>query len=167
MLFISSLDSIWDEIRLLNSVYDSLNVENDPKDEGQYYKKVEFKILWIPIVDTWDDEHKELFKNLKHHIKWYVVEYLSVPLPGIRLIREELNYTNKPIVPVVNPQGVVINEDAMDIIFEWGIDAFPFRKSDADRLTQKWKWFWDEIKKTNLHDIQVNAYSFPTLTHEH
>ncbi|KAK7345946.1 hypothetical protein VNO77_16562 [Canavalia gladiata] len=152
LLFISTLDSIADEIRLLNSINDRL-VE-DPNDKTGF-KKEEFKILWVPIVDRWDDERKEVLKSFKNGIKWYVLEYTS-PLPGIRLIREDLNFQNKPIVPVVNPQGIVINDDAMDIIFEWGIDAFPFRKSDGDLLAQKWKWFWDEVGKTNL-DIQVKG----------
>ncbi|XP_027366476.1 protein SIEVE ELEMENT OCCLUSION B-like [Abrus precatorius] len=152
LLFISTLDSIADEIRLLNSIQDRL-VE-DPND-NKGFKKEEFKILWIPIVDRWDDERREVFKALRNGIKWYFVDYFS-PLPGIRLIREDLNFENKPIVPVVNPQGIVINNDAMDIIFEWGIDAFPFRKSDGDMLAQKWKWFWDEVRKTNF-DIQVKG----------
>ena len=156
MLFISSLDSIEDEIRLVNFIYHRLL--EDPK-EVKGFKKDEFKILWIPIVDIWTDEHKLLFTTLKSCIKWYAVEYFS-RLPGIRLIREDLKYAKMPIIPVVNPRGIVINDDAMDIIFEWGIDAFPFRKYDGEQLSQKWKWLWDEIKKTN-HDIQVNAKACP------
>ncbi|TKY53813.1 SIEVE ELEMENT OCCLUSION B protein [Spatholobus suberectus] len=154
LLFISGLDRIEDEIRLLNSIYDRL-VE-DPNDKSGF-KKEDFKILWIPVVDKWDDARKELFnKTLKSETKGYVVEYLQ-PLPSIRLIKEDLNFQGKPILPVVNPQGVVANEDALDIIFEWGIDAFPFRKDDGLLLAQKWKWFWDEIKKTNLQHIQVKG----------
>ncbi|KAK7279314.1 hypothetical protein RJT34_24362 [Clitoria ternatea] len=152
LLFISGLDSIADEIRLLNSIHDRL-VE-DPND-NKGFKKEEFKILWIPIVDRWDDERRQVFWSLRNCIKWYAVEYSS-SLPGIRLIREDLNYADKPIVPVVNPQGIVINDDAMDLIFEWGIDAFPFRRSDGDLLALKWKWFWDEVKKTNL-DTRVKG----------
>ncbi|RDX59348.1 Protein SIEVE ELEMENT OCCLUSION B, partial [Mucuna pruriens] len=155
LVFISGLDRIEDEIRLLNSIHDRL-VE-DPNDKSGF-RKEEFKIVWIPIVElaTWDEARKELFKNLKNGIQWYAVEYLP-PLPGLRLIREDLNFRGKPIVPVVNPQGIVVNEDALDIIFEWGIDAFPFRKDDGLLLAQKWKWFWDEIRKSNLQHIQVKG----------
>ncbi|RZB84961.1 Protein SIEVE ELEMENT OCCLUSION B isoform B [Glycine soja] len=154
LLFISGLDRIEDEIRLLNSIYERL-VE-DPNDKSGF-KKEEFKILWIPIENKWGDARRELFNTLKSDIKWYVVEYAQVPLPGIRLIEEDLRFHGKPILPVVKPQGVLLNDDALDIIFEWGIHAFPFRKSDAYLLAQKWKWFWDEVKKTNLHGIQVKG----------
>lgn len=155
LLFISGLERIEDEIWLLNSIHDKL-VE-DPNDKSGF-KKEEFKILWVPIaeMDTWVDAQKEVLRSLKDDIKWYAVDY-NPPLPGIRLIREDLKFHDKPIVAVVNPQGVVVNDDALDLIFEWGIDAFPFRKQDGDLLAHKWKWFWDEIRKTNLQHIQVKT----------
>ncbi|KAJ1409424.1 Sieve element occlusion, N-terminal [Sesbania bispinosa] len=153
LLFISSLNRVQDEIRLLNSIHDRL--KENPKEVIKGYKKEDFTILWIPVVVLWDDEQKNKFNTLKNIIKWYAVECFS-ELPGIGLIREKLNYWGKPIVPVLNPLGDIMNEDAMDLIFQWGIDAFPFRKSDGDDLTLKWKWFWDVTKKLNL-GIQVKG----------
>ncbi|TKY53812.1 SIEVE ELEMENT OCCLUSION B protein [Spatholobus suberectus] len=74
-------------------------------------------------------------QDLRVEMPWYVVEHFR-PLAGIRLIREDLNYKNKPIIPVLNPQGRVVNNNAMHMIFVWGIDAFPFRPSDEDVLTR-------------------------------
>jgi hypothetical protein len=151
LVFISGLDSIRDEVRLLNSIYTGL--QEDPR-ELKGYRKEDFKILWIPIVDEWTLLHKAEFDNLKLEMPWYVVEYFY-PLAGIRLIREDLNYKNKPIVPVLNPQGRVVNYNAMHMIFVWGIDAFPFRPTDDESLTQKWNWFWAEMKKAypRLQDL--------------
>ncbi|WJX10663.1 hypothetical protein P8452_01356 [Trifolium repens] len=151
LVFISGLDSIRDEVRLLNSIYTGL--QEDPR-ELKGYRKEDFKILWIPIVDEWNLRHKAEFDNLKLEMPWYVVEYFY-PLAGIRLIREDLNYKNKPIVPVLNPQGRVVNYNAMHMIFVWGIDAFPFRPTDDESLTQKWNWFWAEMKKAypRLQDL--------------
>ncbi|KAI5397354.1 hypothetical protein KIW84_063245, partial [Lathyrus oleraceus] len=143
LVFISGLDSIRDEIRLLNSIYIGLN--EDPK-ELKGYRKEDFKILWIPVVDEWTLLHKAEFDNLKLDMPWYVAEYFY-PLAGIRLIREDLNYKNKPILPVLNSQGRIVNYNAMHMIFVWGIDAFPFRPDDDEILTQKWNWFWAEMKK--------------------
>ncbi|TKY51878.1 SIEVE ELEMENT OCCLUSION B protein [Spatholobus suberectus] len=42
-----------------------------------------------------------------------------------------------------------MNVNAMHIIFEWGIEAFPFRQSDIDDLNKKWKWFWNLMEKTD------------------
>ncbi|KOM33857.1 hypothetical protein LR48_Vigan02g000700 [Vigna angularis] len=157
LLFISGLDSIRDEIRLLQSIYEGL--QEDPK-EVKGYRKEDFRILWLPVVEDWNLLHRAEYDSLKLEMPWYVVEYFF-PLAGIRLIREDLNYKNKPIIPVLNPQGRVVNYNAMHMIFVWGIDAFPFRPSDDDVLTQKWNWFWAEMKKVNprLQDI-IKADSF-------
>ncbi|MCI22355.1 sieve element occlusion by forisome 1, partial [Trifolium medium] len=146
LLFISSLDSIDDEISLLKSIYERL--QENSKEPIKGYKKEDFKILWIPIVNQWDDIHKERFKTLKSGIKWYVVEYFS-ELPGLKIIRDEerIGYIGNPIIPVFNPQGIITNNDAMKLIFQWGIEAFPFRKSDGDDLALKWEWLWKIIKK--------------------
>ncbi|MED6119871.1 hypothetical protein PIB30_015823 [Stylosanthes scabra] len=151
LLFISGLDSIRDEIRLLHSIY--VGLQEDPK-EVKGYRKEDFKILWVPVVDDWNRLHQAEFENLKLDMPWYVVEYFR-PLAGIKLIREDLNYKNKPIIPMLNPQGRVVNYNAMHMIFVWGIDAFPFRPSDDELLTQKWNWFWAEMKKVHprLQDL--------------
>ncbi|KAG5004547.1 hypothetical protein JHK86_028686 [Glycine max] len=152
LLFISSLDKIEDEISLLNTIHDRL--QENPNEVVKNYKKGDFKILWIPIVDTWDDKQKHKFNILKNTIKWYAVEFFT-ELPGTDLIKEKFNYLGKPIAPVLTPLGDRMNEDAMDLIFQWGIDAFPFRKIDGIDLTLKWKWFWDATKKANLGIQQV------------
>ncbi|WJX18827.1 Sieve element occlusion [Trifolium repens] len=150
LLFISNLNKVEDEISLLNSIYDRL--KDNPQEMIKGYKKEDFKILWIPIFDG---DQKIKFDSLKNKIKFYAVEYFS-ELPGIGLIRDNLNYWDKPIVPVLGPLGEIMNYDAMDLIFQWGIDAFPFRIKDGYDLTQKWKWFWDVTKRVNL-GIQVKG----------
>ncbi|KHN15401.1 hypothetical protein glysoja_039058 [Glycine soja] len=166
LLFISGLVRIEDEIRLLNSIYERL-VE-DPNDKSGF-KKEEFKILWIPIENKWGDARRELFNTLKSDIKWYVVvesrnKCAQVPLPSIRLMEEDLKFQGKPILLVVKPQGTMLNDDALDIIFEWGSThslsgnpklTYLLRNGNAYLLAQKWKWFWHEAKKTNLHGIQA------------
>ncbi|KEH42746.1 putative sieve element occlusion [Medicago truncatula] len=159
LLFISSLDRIQDEITLLNSIYERL--QENPK-ESKGFMKEDFKILWIPIVKKWDDIQIENFKALKSGIKWYVVEYFS-ELPGLKIIKdpELIGYIDNPIIPVFNPKGIITNEDAMDLIFQWGIDAFPFRKSDGNDLKLKWNWLWDVIKKaTPGLLVKVDRYIF-------
>jgi len=153
LLFISSLDKIEDEISLLNSIYDRL--QENPSEIIKNYKKEDFKILWIPIVTLWDDKQRLKFNALKDTIKWYAVEFFT-ELPGTDLIKEKFNYRGKPIIPVLTPLADTLNEDAMDLIFQWGIDAFPFRKIDGIDLTLKWKWLWDATKKANLGIQQVN-----------
>ncbi|MED6109164.1 Sieve element occlusion [Stylosanthes scabra] len=142
LLYLSGFNSIDSEILSLNYIHDRL--EENPKEVIKGFKKKDFKILCIPIVDNKDDSAKIklICETLKKYIKCYAVEHFS-ELPGLRLIKEELNYSGKPIMPVLTPTGDMMNEDAMDLIFRWEIEAFPFRKIDGEDLSLKWKWFWD------------------------
>ncbi|KAK7391683.1 hypothetical protein VNO78_20102 [Psophocarpus tetragonolobus] len=159
LVFISSLVSIEDEISLLNSMYDRL--QEDPK-EAKGFKKEDFKILWIPVVEEWSQSNREQFKALKSGIKFYAVEYFY-ELPGLKIIKdtERVNYDIHPIAPLFSPKGTLLNENALEVIFEWGIEAFPFRKADGEELTQKWKWLWDLIlKATPGLQVKENRYIF-------
>lgn len=118
--------------------------------EVENYRSEDFKILWIPIVDKWNDERiKKLQNNLRDtKFGWYVVKYLNFET-SLKLIKEMLKYEGKHVITLMNPQGKVENFDAKQIISQWGIDGFPFRTSDQIRLSQQWKWFWSEITKFN------------------
>ncbi|MED6109770.1 hypothetical protein PIB30_036713 [Stylosanthes scabra] len=154
LLFISILDRIEDEIRLMNSIYEGLEANKDPKRKG-VYQKDELEILWIPIVYEWGQGSIDRFKNLKksYNIRWYSVEYFLGELPGRKIIEEdfvrpyEFDIHKRPIVPLLGPDGRKLNENALDLIFQWGIDAFPFTKQDGIDLDNKWTWLWDAIKK--------------------
>lgn len=154
LLFISSLDNIRDEILLLNAIYERL--QEKPKEE-KGFKKEDFKILWIPIVKSWDEANKETFKAMKSLIKWHLVEYFS-ELPGLKIIedKEEIGYVGSPIIPVYNSKGIKTNVDAMELIFQWGILGFPFRTSDGHDLFLKWEWLWKIINKATPGLLVIN-----------
>ncbi|GAU46328.1 hypothetical protein TSUD_28450 [Trifolium subterraneum] len=167
LLFISGLDSIGDEIQMLNSIYNRLQ---DKPQEVNGFKKEDFKILWIPIVDMWDEDRKNKFRNLKESMKWYVLDYQKYvveyffELPGRWIINKKLNYDldSEPIFSVIDPQGVIINKNARNVIFQWGFDAFPFRESDGDDLAKKWAWFWKLMKKVDMdtEHMKMDSYIF-------
>ncbi|KAK7316623.1 hypothetical protein RJT34_00226 [Clitoria ternatea] len=147
LLFISGLENIEEEIQLLKSIHEKLK-EKPREVEG--YRKEDFKIVWIPIVDEWNEKQR---KSLETHLQrtkigWYVVKEFNFET-GIKLIREVFNYKEKPVVPLISPEGKVENIDTKQIISVWGIDGFPFRTSDHTRLTQQWNWFWSEMTKLN------------------
>ncbi|KAL2325111.1 hypothetical protein Fmac_024169 [Flemingia macrophylla] len=149
MVFISGLESILDEILVLNSIYKRL--QENPGEEVKGVRKGDLKILWVPIVREWKIEQREQFKKLKEGIKWNVLEYYK-ELPGLAVLTEIFKYdidTGKPIVSVINPQGQIINQNAMQVIFEWGIEAFPFTSRDGEDLNKKWSWFWKLLEKTD------------------
>ncbi|KAK7401161.1 hypothetical protein VNO78_12480 [Psophocarpus tetragonolobus] len=147
LLFISGLDSIEEETLLLKSIYEKLK-ETPREVEG--YRKEDFKILWIPIVDEWNEERRKTLETRLQRTKfgWYVVKHFNFET-GIKLIKEVFNYREKSIIPLISPEGRVENIDTKQIISVWGIDGFPFRTSDHTRLTQQWNWFWSEMTKLN------------------
>uniref|UniRef100_A0A2N9EIX1 Sieve element occlusion N-terminal domain-containing protein n=1 Tax=Fagus sylvatica TaxID=28930 RepID=A0A2N9EIX1_FAGSY len=92
LFFISGLDITIDEISIIKPIYEGI------KKEDQY------KIVWIPIVEQWTDELRKKFDFLRSKMPWYIVQYFS-PIVGIKFIKEEWNFKNKPIVVVMNRQG--------------------------------------------------------------
>ncbi|XP_015958468.1 protein SIEVE ELEMENT OCCLUSION B-like isoform X1 [Arachis duranensis] len=147
LLFISGLENIQDEIKLLKGIYEKLKEE--PR-EVEGYRKEDFKILWIPIVDEWNERNKKDLEKMLEDTKigWYVVKDFNFKT-GMRLIREVFKYKDKSIIPLLSPQGQVENDDTKLLLSVWGIDGFPFKASDYTRLTQQWNWFWNEITKLN------------------
>ncbi|KAK7333824.1 hypothetical protein VNO80_30603 [Phaseolus coccineus] len=147
LLFISGLENIKEDIQVLNSLNEKLK---EKAREVENYRSEDFKILWIPIVDEWNEERRKKLENNLRDTKcgWYVVKYFNSET-NLKLIKEELKYEGKHIIALINPQGKVENFDAKQIISQWGIDGFPFRNIDQTRLSQQWKWFWSEITKFN------------------
>ena len=73
MLFFSSLDNIGDEISLLNSINNGLQENSGEEIKG--FKKGDFKILWIPIVDDWNNQNiQQLYHIFKFRISNSVTE---------------------------------------------------------------------------------------------
>ncbi|KAF5466032.1 hypothetical protein F2P56_015990 [Juglans regia] len=124
LFFISSLNITIEEISILKPVY------------GGICKKDQHKIVWIPIVEHWTDELRKKFEVLRSKMPWYTVQYFS-PVVGIKFIKEEWNFKNKPIVVVINPRGKVEHPNALHIIKVWGMKAFPFTKEAEDVLATK------------------------------
>ncbi|CAJ1965066.1 unnamed protein product [Sphenostylis stenocarpa] len=147
LLFISGLEHNDEEIHLLKTIYEKLK-EKPREVEG--YKKEDFRILWIPIVDEWTEDRRKTLETKLQRTKfgWYVVKHFSFET-GIKLIKEVFNYSEKPVIPLISPEGKVENIDTKQIISMWSIDGFPFRTSDHTRLTQQWNWFWSEMTKLN------------------
>ncbi|XP_059447775.1 protein SIEVE ELEMENT OCCLUSION B-like [Corylus avellana] len=137
LLFISGLDISNYDISSLRSIYDSIS------------KGDEYKIVWIPIVDQWTDELQKKFKYWVSNFPWYAVQYFSLKA-SIRFIKEDwyFNGTN-PSVVVVNPQGMVVHENAIHMIRLWGMMAFPFTTLQEENLSTRRDWFVSIA--TNVH----------------
>lgn len=127
-LFISTLDISEEELSILIPIYDHITKIG-----------IQYKILWVPIVEEWNDQLQEKFETLKTKMPWYVLNYFS-PIKGIKFIKEEWQFKKKPLVVVLNPQGKILHPNAFHMIQIWGIKGFPFTISIEDSFTQSLIW---------------------------
>ncbi|XP_050374361.1 protein SIEVE ELEMENT OCCLUSION C [Argentina anserina] len=110
-----------------------------------HYKNVEgsYKIVWIPIpVSTqWTAADANFFNFLSSIFPWYSIRkpwLLSSAV--VTFIKEAWNYKNEPIMVVLDSQGNVINNNALDMLTIWGVIAYPFSASRAKELWQEQNW---------------------------
>ncbi|XP_065628220.1 protein SIEVE ELEMENT OCCLUSION B-like [Quercus suber] len=122
LFYISALDITNDDILILKPISEGIRKEN------------QYKIVWIPIVEQWTDELRKKFEMMRSKWPWYVVQYFS-PVVGIKFIKEEWNFKNKPILVVMNRQGKVEHPNALHMIRVWGMKAFPFTTTVEEALT--------------------------------
>ncbi|XP_071692528.1 protein SIEVE ELEMENT OCCLUSION C isoform X2 [Rutidosis leptorrhynchoides] len=110
------------------------------------YIKQDYEIVWVPISssETWTlDEHKS-FDYLSNSLPW-----LSIRKPWllnsavVRMIREEWNFDEKPLMVVLDQHGSVSNYNALDMVLIWGAKAFPFSDSNEKKLWEEEHWNLD------------------------
>lgn len=127
-LFISTLNISQEDISILIPIYDHL------KETGSQYK-----IVWIPVVDEWTDKLRKKFDSLKSKMPWYVLHHFA-PIKGIKYIKEELHFNQKPLVVVLSPQGKILHHNAFHMIQVWGVKGFPYTEDKEKSITQELKW---------------------------
>ncbi|KAK2455816.1 protein SIEVE ELEMENT OCCLUSION B [Trifolium repens] len=127
-LFISTLDISQEDISILIPIYDHI------KKTGNQHK-----IVWVPIVEEWNDKLRKKFDSLKSKMPWYVLHHFA-PIKGIKYIKEDLHFKNKHLFVVLSPQGKILHQNVFHMIQVWGVKAFPFSKSKEESLTQALMW---------------------------
>ncbi|KAL6292143.1 hypothetical protein ACE6H2_000285 [Prunus campanulata] len=110
-LFFSNLNISTRHISSLNSVHDE--VKN---------RRGMHKIVWIPVVEHWNEKVQKDFERLRAKMPWYTAQCFSPILD----LKEKWRYKGKPILVVMNPQGDVKNTNAFPLIWKDGMKAFPF-----------------------------------------
>ncbi|XP_007044877.2 PREDICTED: protein SIEVE ELEMENT OCCLUSION B [Theobroma cacao] len=137
LLFISDLEIPHDEILILEQMYNESQA-HPTRVESQY------EVIWIPVVDRsvpFDDTKREQFESLKAMMPWYSVSHPSMIQPAvIRCIKEVWDFSKKPLVVVLDPQGRVVNSNAIHMMFIWGNLAFPFTKIREEALWKEETW---------------------------
>ncbi|WJX18813.1 hypothetical protein P8452_08576 [Trifolium repens] len=126
-LFISTLDVTDEEITAVRTVYESIKTNE------------QYKIVWVPIVETWNEQLHKKFEILKSKIPWYVVQNVE-NIAGFKFINEEWDFKKKATFVVFSPQGKVQHPNAFHLIKAYGIKAFPFTLEDEKRIQKERNW---------------------------
>ncbi|KAJ0007019.1 hypothetical protein Pint_28828 [Pistacia integerrima] len=133
LLLISDMKGFEEELLGLKKMY--VESRQDPKMVESHYE-----VVWIPVVDRstpWTLAKQDQFKNQQLRMQWYSVYQHSIVDPGIIMyIKKVWKFEKKPILVVLDPQGKVVNSNALHMLWIWGSSAFPLTKT---REVELWK----------------------------
>ncbi|KAJ6430369.1 hypothetical protein OIU84_021717 [Salix udensis] len=151
LLLISDLELSHDELTQLKQIYSEAR-EQPGRAESQY------EIVWLPVVDRstpWDETKRKQFETLQPMMPWYSVHHPSLlDVAVIRYIKEMWHFNKKALIVVLDPQGKVVNPNAIHMVWIWRSLAFPFTSSREEALwneeTWKMKLLVDSIDQLTL-----------------
>ncbi|KAJ0075372.1 hypothetical protein Patl1_33339 [Pistacia atlantica] len=153
------MDITMDELRILQELFaysgQCLNGE-----------EIKYEVVWIPVVDRatpWTKAKQDQFQNFQWNMPWYTVYDHSMVDPGvITYMKKVWQFKKKPIVVVLDPEGEVVNNNALHMLRIWGILAFPFTRSKETELWTQQTWgielLADNIDKIIASWIEEEKY---------
>uniref|UniRef100_A0A5B6ZLE0 Protein SIEVE ELEMENT OCCLUSION B-like n=1 Tax=Davidia involucrata TaxID=16924 RepID=A0A5B6ZLE0_DAVIN len=139
LLFISDLDLAPEELAMLEQMFTESR-QQPSRPESQY------EVVWLPVVDKttpWDELKQKQFETVQASMPWYSVHHPSLLEPAvIKYIKEVWRFNKKPLLVVLDPQGRVVNPNALHMMWIWGSLAFPFtslREEALWKLEETWR----------------------------
>ncbi|CAH8346700.1 unnamed protein product [Eruca vesicaria subsp. sativa] len=109
-----------------------------------------YEILWIPIPtsEKWTEQEKETFKFSSNSLPCISVSRPWLMTPTVmNFLRTEWPYRDgETMMVVMDPNGKIVNMNAMDMVLIWGVKAFPFTVPREDEL-------WEEDETWSLQLI--------------
>ncbi|XP_062112525.1 uncharacterized protein LOC133823696 [Humulus lupulus] len=122
-----------------------------------------FEVVWLPINwdtnNNWSEENLELFKSLRDQMEWYSVENPSkVDLMVFKLIIEQLNFLENPLLVVLDTQGKIVHKNGIYMMCTWGSLAYPFTTHREESLWKEMSWSIDFLidNMDRNKDIWIN-----------
>uniref|UniRef100_A0A7N0VM68 Sieve element occlusion N-terminal domain-containing protein n=1 Tax=Kalanchoe fedtschenkoi TaxID=63787 RepID=A0A7N0VM68_KALFE len=126
LLLVSDDGSSEEEITVLNHLYRDITLVPDEK------PKAPFSILWIPLYSSSDKTALDMYFNVQRiDMVWHVTPHPSmVSNEAAEFIKTKWRLKNKSnILVALDPNGRVLNINAMHMIWNWLARAFPFTRS--------------------------------------
>lgn len=102
-----------------------------------------YDILWIPISTSknWSNDEVTIFNLLSNSLPWYSIRQpWSLSSTTINYAKNEWEFDEKPIMVVLDPTGTITNTNAVDMVWIWGAEAYPFSTLREKELWRKEKW---------------------------
>ncbi|KAJ9708743.1 hypothetical protein PVL29_000655 [Vitis rotundifolia] len=145
LLFISELEVPNEELFILDQMFQESR-QDPTRPESQY------EVVWMPVVDRstpWTEEKNRQFEALKAMMPWYSVDHpSSIDLAVIKYIKEMWGFNKKPLLVVLDPQGRVVNNNAIHMMWIWGSVAFPFTSLREEGLWKGETWRMELLADT-------------------
>ncbi|KAH8495395.1 hypothetical protein H0E87_018538 [Populus deltoides] len=137
LLLISDLEISNEELSMLQQMYSEVR-ELPGRPESQY------EVVWLPVVDRsspWSESKQKLFEDIKRMMPWYSVYHPSLlDVAVIIYIKEVWHFNKRPLLVVLDPQGRVVNPNAIHMMWIWGSLAFPFTSLKEEALWKEETW---------------------------
>ncbi|KAI3818116.1 hypothetical protein L1987_11919 [Smallanthus sonchifolius] len=139
LLLISDLDLPPEELTVLDQMYREAK-QNPTRPESQY------EVVWLPVVSNhrttpWTEENQVKFEGLRNMMPWYSVFHPSLlDRAVIKYIKEVWHFNHKPLLVVMDPQGRIVNTNALHMMWIWGSVAFPFTSLREEALWREETW---------------------------
>ncbi|XP_047961300.1 protein SIEVE ELEMENT OCCLUSION B-like [Salvia hispanica] len=132
LLLISDLELPPEELHVLHIIHNERSVRHD------------YEVLWLPIMahgSTMTEYDEKKFYDLRNSMPWYSADHPNMVNPvAIRYAREELHFTHRPLLVVLDPHGKLSNHNALPMMWIWGAKAFPFTKDWERKLWEESDW---------------------------
>ena len=135
LLLISDLDLSIVELSMLDQIYRESR-QNKTRSESDY------EVVWMPIVESpWTEDKQVKFEALLGLMPWYSVAHPSlIESAVIKYVRQVWNFIKKPLLVVLDPQGKVVNTNAVHMLWIWGSLAYPFTSAREESLWKEETW---------------------------
>lgn len=137
LLLISEIDIPTEELAILDQMYTESR-QHPTRPESQY------EIVWIPVVDQsvpWTEQAQKQFEETQGLIMWHSVHHPSlIDRAVIKYIKEVWKFNQKPMLVVLDPQGKVVNHNAIHMMWIWGSLAYPFTSAREEALWKEESW---------------------------
>ncbi|KAM5549617.1 protein SIEVE ELEMENT OCCLUSION B [Rosa sericea] len=154
LFYMTSLENITIyDVNFLTNVYNEYKKNNE-----------NWTMVWIPIVEDWNENQIEKFEHWGSKMPWYKVQFFSSTV--IKYLKEaEWSYEGNAKCVVMNPQGQLQYHNVLTLIRKYGVkwlDHIHPGENMPNELLEKWsndetkciflfegkdEWWINEMKK--------------------